>query len=101
MFRRERKEEIKRNLPQIIEGKKAKRRKILEERQKRGEIVDKEELEQEIEFDVESVLIAPIKPEQALVEVHLGRKNEPRHDKTNRMSVRPAKTQISLGICPV
>ena len=27
--------------------------------------------------------------------------NEPRHDKTNKMSVRPAKTQISLGICPV
>ena len=26
---------------------------------------------------------------------------EPRHDKTNKMSVRPAKTQISLGICPV
>ena len=24
--------------------------------------------------------------------------NEPRHDKTNKMSVRPAKTQISLGI---
>ena len=28
-------------------------------------------------------------------------KNEPRHDKTNKMSVRPAKTQISLGIRPV
>ena len=28
-------------------------------------------------------------------------KYEPRHDKTNKMSVRPAKTQISLGICPV
>ena len=28
-------------------------------------------------------------------------KNEPRHDKTNKMSVRPAKTQISLGIHPV
>ena len=27
--------------------------------------------------------------------------NEPRHDKTSRMSVRPAKTQISLGIRPV
>ena len=27
--------------------------------------------------------------------------SEPRHDKTNKMSVRPAKTQISLGICPV
>ena len=27
--------------------------------------------------------------------------SEPRHDKTNKMSVRPAKTQISLGIRPV
>ena len=27
--------------------------------------------------------------------------NEPRHDKPNKMSVRPAKTQISLGIRPV
>ena len=27
-------------------------------------------------------------------------KNEPRHDKTNIMAVHPAKTQISLGICP-
>ena len=26
---------------------------------------------------------------------------EPGHDKTNKMSVRPAKTQISLGIRPV
>ena len=26
---------------------------------------------------------------------------EPPHDKTNKMSVRPAKTQISLGIRPV
>ena len=28
-------------------------------------------------------------------------RNGPRHDKTSKMSVRPAKTQISLGICPV
>ena len=27
--------------------------------------------------------------------------NEPQHDKTNKMSVRPAKTQISMGIHPV
>ena len=27
--------------------------------------------------------------------------NEPRHDKTNNVAVRPAKTQISLGIRPV
>ena len=26
---------------------------------------------------------------------------EPRHDKTNKMSVRPAKTQISLDIRPI
>ena len=26
---------------------------------------------------------------------------EPWHDKTNKVTVRPAKTQISLGICPV
>ena len=28
-------------------------------------------------------------------------RNEPRHDKTKKMSVRPAQTQISLGIRPV
>ena len=27
--------------------------------------------------------------------------NEPPHDKTNKMTVHPAKTQISLGIRPV
>ena len=27
--------------------------------------------------------------------------SEPQHDKTNKMAVRPAKTQISLGIRPV
>ena len=27
--------------------------------------------------------------------------NEPPHDKTNKMAVRPAMTQISLGIRPV
>ena len=29
------------------------------------------------------------------------RRNEPPHDKTNNVAVRPAKTQISLGIRPV
>ena len=27
--------------------------------------------------------------------------HEPRHDKTSKMRVRPAKTRVSLGICPV
>ena len=31
----------------------------------------------------------------------IARQNEPPHDKTNKMSVRPVKTQISLGIRPV
>ena len=29
------------------------------------------------------------------------KKIEPRHDKTNKATMRPAKTQISLGIRPV
>ena len=33
--------------------------------------------------------------------LHLLDAFEPRHDKTNKMSVRPAKTPISLGIRPV
>ena len=32
---------------------------------------------------------------------HIAKENDPRHDKTIKMSVRPAKTQISLGICPI
>ena len=35
-------------------------------------------------------------------EIHVGyarKKFEPPHEKTNKMTVRPAKTQISLGIC--
>ena len=32
---------------------------------------------------------------------HPQTKYEPRHDKTNKMAVRPAQTQISLGIRPV
>ena len=33
--------------------------------------------------------------------VHYALKSEPQHDKFNKVTVRPAKTQISLGICPV
>ena len=36
-----------------------------------------------------------------LQSLYLKFKNEPGHDKTNKMSVCPAKTQISLGIRPV
>ena len=33
--------------------------------------------------------------------VNFCRKNEPPHDKTKKMTVRPAKTRFSLSICPV
>ena len=33
--------------------------------------------------------------------LHILRKNMTPHDKTNKMTVRPAKTQLSLGIRPV
>ena len=33
--------------------------------------------------------------------MHPCHRSEPPHDKTNKMTVRPSKTQISLGICPV
>ena len=33
-------------------------------------------------------------------ELHFTSVYEPQHDKSNKMTVRPAKTQISLAICP-
>ena len=38
---------------------------------------------------------------KTLNSIHKNSTNEPRHDKINKMTVRPAKTQISLGIRPV
>ena len=35
------------------------------------------------------------------VEAQQNLQNEPPHDKTNKMKMRPAKTQIRLGIHPV
>ena len=36
-----------------------------------------------------------------LLDPRTGKINEPVHEKTSKWHVRPAKTQISLGICPV
>ena len=38
---------------------------------------------------------------QTVWELSTQGKDEPSHDKTNKVTVRPAKTRISLGICPV
>ena len=47
------------------------------------------------------ICIFPIKTDSNSWLVHTGLQFEPRHDKTNKMNVHPAKTQISLGIRPV
>ena len=39
--------------------------------------------------------------EREVNKIYLFEENEPPHDKTNKVAVRPAKTQISLGIRPV
>ena len=51
----------------------------------------------------QSINIQPISPEKMWPLKINERKNmtEPWHDKTNKVNVRPAKTQISLGIRPV
>ena len=47
-----------------------------------------------IDFEAENLLTIDFGPKTLLT-------TELRHDKTNKMSVRPAKTQISLGMCLV
>ncbi|KAL3891555.1 hypothetical protein ACJMK2_003813 [Sinanodonta woodiana] len=70
LFRAERRKEILQNLPKIIEGKRAKRQKVLEERHEAGENIDEKESEDEEEFNVDKVEIPPISEHHALVQLH-------------------------------
>ncbi|XP_053382948.1 tRNA-splicing endonuclease subunit Sen34-like [Mercenaria mercenaria] len=70
LFRDERRNEIRRKLPDIIEGKKNKRNKLLLERRKNGEHIDDAEFDKEIEMDPDSVEIPAIRPEHMLVQIH-------------------------------
>ncbi len=57
----------------ILEGKKMKRQKLIEERKKAGEEVTEEEEEGlEEDFDVESIPIPPIKEENSMVQIFTG-----------------------------
>ncbi|XP_069105531.1 tRNA-splicing endonuclease subunit Sen34-like [Argopecten irradians] len=69
LFREDRKDEIKQNLPKIIEGKKTKRKKELEEKKKAGEEVDESELDDEITVDVDSIPIPHLPRSHALVQL--------------------------------
>lgn len=67
LFREERKREIEQNLPKIIEGKKAKRRKEFEERKNAGEEVD--ELDEEITVVINDIAIPALPQNQSLVQL--------------------------------
>ncbi|XP_021374918.1 tRNA-splicing endonuclease subunit Sen34-like [Mizuhopecten yessoensis] len=69
LFREERKREIEQNLPKIIDGKKEKRRKEIEEKKKAGEEVDESELDKEITIDVDSIPIPSLPRNHALVQL--------------------------------
>ncbi|WAR16671.1 SEN34-like protein [Mya arenaria] len=60
LFKEDRKVELKRCLPKIIEGKKAKRNKLLDERKKKGEDIPDSEYEAEIQLCVEDIAIPDI-----------------------------------------
>ena len=64
---------MKRNLPAIKQGKRAKRNRLLEDRRKNGEDIDDAEFEKEIELDPETIEIPAIKEHHALVQLNLGK----------------------------
>ncbi|XP_060556983.1 tRNA-splicing endonuclease subunit Sen34-like [Ruditapes philippinarum] len=70
LFRNDRRDEIRRKLPDIIEGKKKKRNKLLLERREKGEHIDDAEFEKEIEMNADSVEIPPIRREHMLLQIH-------------------------------
>ncbi|KAL4217920.1 tRNA-splicing endonuclease subunit Sen34 [Mactra antiquata] len=70
LFKQERRDEMKRKLPDIIEGKKKKRNKLLEDRQKNGEVIDETDFDKPIELDPDTVDIPNIHEEQMLIQLH-------------------------------
>lgn len=70
LFRNERRAEIRRKLPDIVEGKKKKRNALLEERRKKGEHIDDSEFEKPVDIDPESIEIPAISKDQMLVQLH-------------------------------
>ncbi|XP_048780508.1 tRNA-splicing endonuclease subunit Sen34-like [Ostrea edulis] len=69
MFREERKKEIHQNMANIIEGKRDKAQKDLEERKSRGEVSEEAEVEEDFSIDVDKVPIPPIPKKFSLVQL--------------------------------
>lgn len=72
MFREERKKEIHQNMANIIEGKRDKAQKDLEERKSRGEVSEEAEVEEDFSIDVDKVPIPPIPKKFSLVQLFTG-----------------------------
>lgn len=69
LFREERKREISQNIHLIKEGKREKRRKIIEEKKSAGVEVDPSEIDEEVEVDVDRIPIPPIPEKSSLVQL--------------------------------
>ncbi|XP_064597229.1 tRNA-splicing endonuclease subunit Sen34-like [Liolophura sinensis] len=69
MYREERREEMRRHLPKILEGRKAKKRKLKESQKSYEESGSTAEEEEEVSFDVESVNIPAISTDHTMVQL--------------------------------
>ncbi|KAK3088754.1 hypothetical protein FSP39_023355 [Pinctada imbricata] len=70
LFKEERKKEIARNIPRIIEGKKQKLRKELDAKKQKGEHVEDSEYDADITVNVEDVEIPDIAEKHSLIQLH-------------------------------
>ena len=79
------KEDMLKRRAQILEGKKTKRNKLLQQRRAAGVKISDSEFEKEVDFDVEKVEIAPLSEKHSMVQIHTGKlqtkPNKSSHDK--------------------
>ena len=66
------KQDLIRRQAQILQGKKAKRDKILQERRAAGEDISDSEFEKDVDFDVNSIAIPSLPEKHSMVQIHTG-----------------------------
>jgi hypothetical protein len=72
MFREERKKEIHQNMANIIEGKREKAQKELEEKKSRGEVSEDAKVKEDFSVDVDKVPIPAVPKKFSLVQLYTG-----------------------------
>ena len=75
LCREQRRADVLRRREEILEGKRAKRRKVLEARQAAGETIDEKEFEVEIDLNVEDIKIERLPEIHSVVQIHTGKVN--------------------------